>query len=146
MKFCSASDSTTSEAYTADKQAALYLELTNQAKYDPSGATISGSPSVFDELVAYAEPQMTRWHYRQDGNAIVSINTDGSGTGVTMTGSACNTYQNKTTYGKNTVKTNSNTRYYYNLDAIRANESKSDAENLLLSGALTVGAHSQYLR
>lgn len=120
------------ETYTADKQAALYLELTNQAKYDPSGAAISGSPSVFDEIAAYSVNPDDSIGITDNGNAIVSINTDGSGTVVTMTGSACNTYQNKTTYGKNTVKTNGNTRYYYNLDTIRANESKSDAEKLLL--------------
>ncbi|WP_298529492.1 hypothetical protein [uncultured Ruminococcus sp.] len=120
------------ETYTADKQAALYLELTNQAKYDPSGAAISGSPSVFDEIAAYSVNPDDSIGITDNGNAVVSINTDGSGTGVTMTGSACNTYQNKTTYGKNTVKTNGNTRYYYNLDTIRAKESKSDAEKLLL--------------
>ena len=122
------SDSTTdSEAHTADKNSALYLELTNQAKYDPSGVTISGA-TVFDELVAYSK-HPDKDITENDGHAIVSINTDGSGTGVTMTGSACNTYQNKNSYS---IKKNSNTRYYYNLDAICAKESKTDAENFLL--------------
>ena len=117
------------EDYTADKKAALYLELKDQTKYDPSGATITGA-TVFDELVAYSKnPDMDITH--NNGHSIVSINTDGSGTGVTMTGSACNTYQNKTVYGKNTVKTNGNTRYYYNLDTIRTG-TPSNAEKLLL--------------
>ncbi|MBR5372831.1 MAG: hypothetical protein IK130_11530, partial [Oscillospiraceae bacterium] len=119
------------EDYTADKQAALYLELTNQVKYDPSSATISGSPSVFDEIVAYSVNPSDSIGITDNGNAIVSINTDGAGIGLIMTGSACNTYQNKTAYGKSTVKTNENTRYYYNLDTIRGG-SPSDAEKLLL--------------
>ncbi len=49
-----------------------------------------------------------------------------------MTGAACNTYQNQSVYGKNTVTVNSNTRYYYNLDTIRQKASPSDAEKALL--------------
>ena len=122
------SDSTTdSEAHTADKNSALYLELKNQAKYDSSGVTVSGA-TVFDELVAYSK-HPDKDITENDGHAIVSINTDGAGTGVIMSGSACNTYQNKNSYS---IKKNSNTRYYYNLDTIRAKASKTDAENFLL--------------
>ena len=86
---------------------------------------------MFDEIVAYSVNPSESVDIMDNGNAIVSINTDGSGTGVIMSGSACNTYQNKTTYGKNTVTMNGNTRYYYNLDTIRSG-SPSDAEKLLL--------------
>jgi len=86
---------------------------------------------VFDDIVAYSVNPSESVDIMDNGNAIVSINTDGSGTGVIMSGSACNTYQNKTTYGKNTVTMNGNTRYYYNLDTIRSG-SPSDAEKLLL--------------
>lgn len=86
---------------------------------------------MFDEIVAYSLNPSESVDIMDNGNAIVSINTDGSGTGVIMSGSACNTYQNKTTYGKNTVTMNGNTRYYYNLDTIRSG-SPSDAEKLLL--------------
>ena len=66
-----------------------------------------------------------------NGAAVVSMHTT-DGAGVAMTGSACNTYQNQTTYGITNACVNPNARYYYNLDTIRANASPSDAEKLLL--------------
>ncbi|MCR4644914.1 MAG: hypothetical protein K5695_05835 [Oscillospiraceae bacterium] len=130
---------------TNDKKGALYLELLDQTKYDPSGVTVSGSPSVFDELVAYSKhPDMDI--LENGGHSIVSINTDGAGTAVIMNGSACNTYQNKTTYGKNDLKTNGNTRYYYNLDTIRAKSSKTNAEKLLLWSVNRYAYNSNTLR
>lgn len=120
-----------------DATSALYLEIldqrTNAAGSDNNfaigNASVSGATGVFDEIVAFT--------HKKDGditangqNAVVSINTDGSGTPVAMTGSACNTYQNKTSFGSG--KVNAHSRYYYNLDTIRAKESPSNAEKFLL--------------
>lgn len=120
-----------------DATSALYLEIldqrTNVAGSDKNfaigNAIVRNASGVFDEIVAFT--------HKKDGditangqNAVVSINTDGSGTPVTMTGSACNTYQNKTTFGSG--KVNAHSRYYYNLDTIRAKESPSNAEKFLL--------------
>lgn len=116
------------DSYIADKKAALYLELTDKTKYDTSGATVSGV-NVFDELVAYTKHPDKTDLTENHSHAIVSINTDGSGAAVIMNGTACNTYQNKANCS---IKTNGNTRYYYNLDTIRTKESPTDAEKLLL--------------
>lgn len=120
-----------------DATSALYLEVLDQRDNSASSekrfaignASVSGATGVFDEIVAFT--------HKKDGditangqNAVVSINTDGSGTPVTMTGSACNTYQNKTSFGSG--KVNAHSRYYYNLDTIRAKESPSNAEKFLL--------------
>ena len=121
----------------SDANSALYLEVLDQ-RTNASGsaknfaigsASVTNASDVFDEIVAFT--------HKKDGditvngkNAVISINTDGSGTDVTMTGSSCNTYQNKTLFGSG--KVNEHSRYYYNLDSIRAKSSKSDAEKFLL--------------
>lgn len=120
-----------------DATSALYLEVLDQRDNSASSekrfaignASVSGATGVFDEIVAFT--------HKKDGdvtangqNAVVSINTDGSGTALIMTGSACNTYQNKTSFGSG--KVNAHSRYYYNLDTIRAKESPSNAEKFLL--------------
>lgn len=51
-----------------------------------------------------------------NNNAVISIATDENHTGIDLNENACNTYQNKIL--DNSV-VNKNTRYYYNLDAIR---------------------------
>lgn len=121
-------------SYSNDKDTGLLLELINQGHYVVTGTgnlSIDNDVAVFDEIAAYSK-HPDNDDVCDNGNSVISINTDGSGTGVTMTGSSCNTYQNQSDYGKNTVTVNPNTRYYYNLDTIRAKGSPSDAEKLLL--------------
>ena len=117
---------------------ALYLELISDGYNIAALEFSNGSTDVYDEVAAYSKVKDTNTD--DNGQAVISIRTAG-GAPVTMTGSACNTYQNQTTYGKNTVKVNPNTRYYYNLDLIRAKASPSDAEKMLL-WSLNKYAHS----
>lgn len=126
------------KAYSGNN--AMYLEL-------PSGFTytiqnVSGTaPSVYDELAAYTVmPSNT---IEANGNAVISINTNGTtrygtmtasgedATKVHMTSGSCNTYQNQVTAtGFN--KYNPNSRYYYNLDSYKSKSSLNAAENLFL--------------
>lgn len=120
---------------------ALYLELFSEG-YNIAATTISGtgSFSVFDEIVTYTFVQGT--DISDNGQAVISISAkSGSDYVLVMDGANTNTYQNQTTYGKNTKKYNPNARYYYNLDTIITKDSKSDAEKLLL-WSLNIYAHS----
>ncbi|MBR6918170.1 MAG: hypothetical protein IKN38_08305, partial [Clostridia bacterium] len=115
--------------YTSDtERCALYLELVEDG-YDIASTTVSGSPAVYDEVVAYSH--FNNESIEQNGQAIVSIRP-ASGAAIVMDGSAINTYQNQTAYGIGTVKYNPNTRYYYNLDSIRAKASPTAGEKLLM--------------
>ena len=114
-------------------KSALYLELVSE-KYDIAATSISGNfATAFDEIVGFSKFYGT--DLADNGQAIVSIRLpDGEDEGtdpdpVIMTGSACNTYQNQTSYA---TKINPNTRYYYNLDSIRAKASPTPAEKLLM--------------
>ncbi|MBO4692774.1 MAG: hypothetical protein J5659_00055 [Clostridia bacterium] len=106
----------------------LYLDLISDG-YDIANTVFSGTFDVFDEVVGFSAVMSS--NIEDNGQAIVSIRTP-SGAALIMNGSACNTYQNQTTYGKTTKTSNSNTRYYYNLDLIREKATKSDAEKMLL--------------
>lgn len=120
-----------------DATSALYLEVldqrTNAASSEKNfaigNASVSGATGVFDEIVAFTHKDGGDITVNGE-NAVVSINTNGSGEAVTMNGTACNTYQNKTSFGSG--KVNSHSRYYYNLDSIIAKNSKSAAETFLL--------------
>jgi len=127
------------DGYSSDDNSALYsalyLELVSDG-YDISATNLTGTYSVFDEIVAYTVVPGT--NIEDNGQAIVSIRTAG-GAPLIMTGSGCNTYQNQTSYA---TKSNQNTRYYYNIDAFRTKGSPSDPEKLML-WSLNKYAHSK---
>lgn len=103
---------------------AMYLELPSGFTYTIS--SVSGTaPAIYDELAAYTV--MPKNVIEANGNAVISINTNGTtrygtmtasgedATTVHMTTGSCNTYQNQvTSTGFN--KYNPNSRYYYNVD------------------------------
>ena len=96
---------------------ALYLEMTANwdTAYKLENVTVGGSPEVYDEMIAYTTDNAA--HILDNNkNAIISLATV-SNTGVDTAG--CNTYINRTEYGKK-KPTNPNSRYYYNLDQIVA--------------------------
>ncbi|MBQ3888780.1 MAG: hypothetical protein II738_03430, partial [Clostridia bacterium] len=111
-----------------DVASALYLDLVSDG-YDIAATAASGTFNVYDEIVGYSTAIGKT--IEENGQAVVSVRTAG-GAPLVMNGSACNTYQNQTSYGKNAKTTNENTRYYYNLDLIRGKASNTDAEKLLL--------------
>lgn len=102
----------------ATKQA-IYMLLPNGYSYVINNDSVTtGSPAVFDELVAYSAEG---GNVTENGQGIVSIHT--SGDALIMNGNAANTYTAQTTYGKS--HSNSNTRYYYNLDIIAKSSANS---------------------
>ena len=99
------STGTTSFGIIANQGKALFLELKNKDSYDPgTSCGIPTNTTVYDDFVAY----------NMDGG-VISITTDGNQSMASSTG--CNTWQNHYNY----AKTNSNTRYYYNLTSIGFN-------------------------
>lgn len=96
---------------------ALYLRTT--ADWDDSyklaeGLELTcGSKAVFDEFVAYTAVSKDKIA-NNDENGIVSIATKDR-SGVKEENNTCNTYQNRTDFGKK-HKVNANSRYYYDLD------------------------------
>lgn len=98
---------------------ALYLEMTANwaTAYKLENVTVGGSPAVYDEMIAYTTDNAD--HILDNNkNAIISLATD-KRTGVDT--AECNTYINRTEYGK-MKPTNPNSRYYYNLDQIVASQ------------------------
>ncbi|MCI7169946.1 hypothetical protein MSB04_05945 [bacterium] len=98
---------------------ALYLEMTADwaTAYKLENVTVGGSPAVYDEMIAYTTDNAE--HILDNNkNAIISLATD-KRTGVDT--AECNTYINRTEYGKKKL-TNPNSRYYYNLDQIVASQ------------------------
>ena len=98
---------------------ALYLEMTANwdTAYKLENVTVGGSPAVYDEMIAYTTNNAA--HILDNNkNAIISLAT-GNREGVDTAG--CNTYINRTEYGKK-KPTNPNSRYYYNLDQIVASQ------------------------
>lgn len=71
-----------------------------------------------------------------NNNAVISIATDEKHTGIDLSG-ACNTYKNKI-LDKTVV--NKNTRYYYNLDAIKAGI--GDADKLMCTALVNYRAEN----
>lgn len=96
---------------------ALYLRTT--ADWDDSyklaeGLELTcGSKAVFDEFVAYTAVSKDKIA-NNDENGIVSIATKDR-SGVKEENNTCNTYQNRTDFGKK-HEVNANSRYYYDLD------------------------------
>lgn len=105
---------------------AMYLELPEGFTYKIYNVT-GTAPAIYDEIAANTMLAKT---IEENGNPIVSINTNGTtrygtmtasddtntdNTKVHMTSGKCNTYQNQVTAdGFN--KYNPNSRYYYNVD------------------------------
>lgn len=98
---------------------ALYLEMTANwdTAYKLEKVTVGGSPAVYDEMIAYTTNNAKNI-LDNNKNAIISLATD-KRTGVDT--AECNTYINRTEYGK-TKPSNPNSRYYYNLDQIVASQ------------------------
>lgn len=102
------------------KEFALYLEFAKENAYQitSSGINLDGlnANAVFDEILTTCSGRYDTTNTVLESNkcAVVSIRT--SGDKLIMDGAGCNTYQNQTGRGIS----NPNTRYYYNLDAIRS--------------------------
>ena len=96
---------------------ALYLRTTadwdDSYKLDANLNLTCGDNSVFDEFVAYTAVSKDKIA-NNDENGIVSIATKDR-SGVKEENNTCNTYQNRTDFGKK-HKVNANSRYYYDLD------------------------------
>lgn len=113
----------------------LYLEVTSDwgSACVLNKSICGSSPSHYDEWVAStvdtASPtnEKTNNVLKAGVNGVVSLHT-ASGT-VTMGGTDCNTYQNRTAYGQQSKKTNVNTRYYYNLDKVREDIKSASSTN-----------------
>ena len=99
---------------------AIYLEMTANwaTAYKLEKVTVGGSPAVYDEMIAYTTNNAKNI-LDNNKNAIISLATvDRKGVDTTA---ECNTYVNRTEYGK-TKPSNPNSRYYYNLDQIVASQ------------------------
>ncbi len=104
---------------TSSGSNALYLSVDNTgSNYNIGALSFTSDPafSVFDEVVADSRYQTA--DLSSNGNSVISITT--SDDVITTSGSAFNTYLNKTAYGRTAAgETNGQTRYYYNLDYAR---------------------------
>ncbi len=117
---------------------ALYLEILpggyviNNNAITLSGGLSSTTPNV-DEICGKSIRNNAG-----NNNAVISIATDENHTGIDLNENACNTYQNKIL--ENSV-VNKNTRYYYNLDYIRA-EDKSQRAKLMCTALVNYRAEN----
>ena len=103
-----------------DEKRALYLEILPGGYVINNGAiTLSGGLSSKTANVDEICGKSIRDN-ASNNNAVISIATDGHSL---IDKDACNTYQNKI-FAKDVV--NKNTRYYYNLDAIKAGTGNAD--------------------
>ena len=120
---------------------ALYLDLNNTG-YNIAATTLSGTYSVYDEIVGFST--FSDKTVADNGNAVVSIRTAVSNPTLVTSGASCNTYQNQ--IAGHLSDTNENTRYYYNLDFVRASggATSGNANNAkrLLLWSLNKYAHS----
>ncbi len=102
---------------------ALYLEILPGGYVINNGAiTLSGGLSSKTANVDEICGKSIRDN-ASNNNAVISIATNENHTGIDLSENACNTYQNKI-LAKDVV--NKNTRYYYNLDAIKAGTGNAD--------------------
>ena len=105
---------------------ALYLRTTadwaDSYKLAEDLKLTCGKDSVFDEFVAYTAVSKDKIA-NNDENGIVSIATKDR-SGVKEENNTCNTYQNRTDFGKK-HKVNANSRYYYDLDEYTETASKN---------------------
>ena len=129
----------------ATTSSALYLDVDNTSTnynignlYMGASNDLGSNYTVFDELVA--DSRYNNADISANGNAVISVTTT-DGNPIVFTGSGCNTYQNKTVAGKNARGKHGNTRYYYNLKAIRNNGSATNAQKFLI-WSVKIYAHS----
>lgn len=104
-------------SYSYTNATALYLVMgTNwTTAYKNEEVSVSGTPSVFDEIVAYTAKQSgNQYDIMLNDAGIISLHTVEEKVKMSASGNR-NTYENRSSYGK-TKKTNPNSRYYYNLD------------------------------
>ena len=129
----------------------LYLEATARNSVNFNSSICSDvNVSVFDEWVASTTNTDTSSSREKINdilasgvNGVVSLYASNGGKRkLAMDGNTCNTWQNKTDYGKS-HKTNVNTRYYYNLDDIRDNLGKADGK-IDTPAELTLWAAAKY--
>ena len=118
---------------------ALYLDVNDvSSAYDIGALTFTSDPNFvrYDEIVA--ESVGSSDDIMKNGNSIVSVTTDGNV--IDTSGSAFNTYLNKTAYGRDKGKINDKTRYYYNVAYARANVATAKYKFLVWS--IMIYAHS----
>lgn len=111
----------------------LYLEITDPSAYDCAGMTYKGSANTYDEIVGRT---MKGDDIGASGEGFVSIRT--SGNKLNMDSSNSNEYKPKTDFGK--TQPNQYTRYYYDLDYLRAKASQTGGEKATLWSAYTYAA------
>lgn len=111
----------------------LYLEITDPDAYDCAGMTYTGNADTYDEIVGRT---MKGDDIGASGEGFVSIRT--SGNVLNMDSSDSNEYKPKTDLG--TKQPNQYTRYYYNLDCLRAKASQTGGEKATLWSAYTYAA------
>lgn len=107
---------------------ALYLEMNTEwgiaYKLGTGNDFITGTPAVFDEIVAFTA---ANGDITQSDAGVISLHT-ANGT-VNMTSVSRNTYENRTVYGEDENKVNQYSRYYYNLDVIKNGVSGGDVNS-----------------
>lgn len=111
----------------------LYLEITDPSAYDCAGMTYTGTADTYDEIVGRT---MKGDDIGASGEGFVSIRTRGNV--LNMNGENSNEYKPKTALGK--TQPNPYTRYYYNLDCLRAKTSQTGGEKATLWSAYTYAA------
>lgn len=114
----------------------LYLEITDPNAYDCAGMTYTGSADTYDEIVGRTMKERDDDDIGASGEGFVSIRT--SGDVLNMNGENSNEYKPKTALGK--TQPNRYTRYYYNLDYLRAKTSQTGGEKATLWSAYTYAA------
>lgn len=118
-----------------------YIEFNTADGYKVTNCTITLPNNLqrYDEIVAFSTKDEGAG---SNGQSVVSIPAvNGDLRTVIMDGKSCNTYQNQTKKDVNTDWTpNISTRYYYNLDTIRSNTSKTDTNDLMLWSVYTYAA------
>ena len=119
---------------TPTKPYLLYLEETADNAYRIGTVSVSNTGGYFDEWVAYTCEKTET--ITNNGNSVISIATasgdkvEGVRIGVDPNENNCTSYQNRTDYGKS-AQANPNTRYYYDLDVIRAAAQSATQNNLV---------------
>ena len=114
----------------------LYLEITDPNAYDCAGMTYTGTAGTYDEIVGRTMKERDDDDIGASGEGFVSIRT--SGDVLNMNGENSNEYKPKTALGK--TQPNPYTRYYYNLDCLRAKTSQTGGEKATLWSAYTYAA------
>ena len=112
--------------YVSADGKALYLEMNTEwgtaYKLNKGDGFITGTPAVFDEIVAFTA---ANGDITQNDAGVISLHT-ANGTVNMTTGDSRNTYENRTAYGRAENKVNPYSRYYYNLDTVKKQVSAGD--------------------